>query len=512
MEMNAAKLSPEQQRKRLELVIEGTRLGMWDWNPQTNEVAFNDIWAQMLGHELSDITPALEEWESRVHPDDIAGCYADIQAHMEGKTDFYENVHRMKHRDGHWVYILDRGKIVEWDEKQNPVRFTGTHTDVSKQKIAEEAALKSAKAKSQFLANMSHEIRTPLTGILGVVELLKKTTLDERQLEFTEIVCECSEGLLSTLNDILDLSKLETGKMTFSPHIFEVPKVMLHSCQLFKDQALRKGLEFIVDISNTQGSVVADSNRLRQVMGNIISNAIKFTEKGFVKLSTNYIKNKGNVVSLEVRISDSGCGIANLSRVWNSFEQDDDSVASHYGGTGLGLTISKELMELMAGSITVKSQPGKGSEFVITLPVEISLKAPNEPESKATASKAISNLNILIAEDNTINQLIISEFLEEINAQFSIVENGEEAVKACERDEYDLIFMDLHMPKLSGINATKNIRTLPNIMQPSIYALTADAMSDVNQECIAVGMQGVLHKPFDNEKLLEVINRVCSKK
>ena len=512
MEMNAAKLSPEQQRKRLELVIEGTRLGMWDWNPQTNEVAFNDIWAQMLGHELSDITPALEEWESRVHPDDIAGCYADIQAHMEGKTDFYENVHRMKHRDGHWVYILDRGKIVEWDENQNPVRFTGTHTDVSKQKIAEEAALKSAKAKSQFLANMSHEIRTPLTGILGVVELLKKTKLDERQLEFTEIVCECSEGLLSTLNDVLDLSKLETEKMTFSPHVFEVSKVMLHSCQLFKDQALRKGLEFIVDISQTQDSVIADSNRLRQVMGNIISNAIKFTGNGFVKLSTSYVKVEENVVSLQVSISDSGCGIANLSRVWNSFEQDDESVAGRYGGTGLGLTISKELIELMGGDISVSSQVGKGSEFVITLPVEMSQQPPVVTENKTTVSKSITNLKILIAEDNTINQLIVSEFLEEINAQFSIVENGEEAVKACEKESFDLIFMDLHMPKLSGIDATKKIRTLAGISQPSIYALTADAMSDVNQECLTVGMQGVLHKPFDNEKLLDVINKVCSKK
>ncbi len=162
---NVSELTQEQQRERLELIIEAARVGMWDWNPQTNAVVFSKIWTEMIGYDVDEISPAFRGWESRIHPDDIEGCHADIQAHVEGKTVFYENVHRLKHRDGHWVHILARGWIVERDEDGRPVRFTGTHTDITSQKESELAALHAANAKSLFLANMSHEIRTPLNGI-----------------------------------------------------------------------------------------------------------------------------------------------------------------------------------------------------------------------------------------------------------------------------------------------------------------------------------------------------------
>ncbi len=506
--VNVEELSPEQQRRRMELVIQGTRLGMWDWNPQTNEVIFNDIWAEMLGYRLEEITPSLEEWERRVHPDDLAGCYRDIQAHMEGKTPFYQNIHRMKHRDGRWVYILDRGQIVERDEAGRPIRFTGTHTDITEQKTAELAALQAAQAKSLFLANMSHEIRTPLNGILGLVQLMEAGKLDTEQAEYLNIIRQSGEGLLAVINDILDFSKAESGKVSIDPQTFQLLEAIELVYSLYEETALEKGLDYKLKVNGTLPEyVVGDAQRFKQVLMNLVSNAVKFTEQGSVFILVEANRHPRKDHEIVVSIQDTGVGISNTSTIWNLFEQEDATINRKYGGTGLGLAICRSLIELMGGSIKVSSRKGLGSEFTLSLPVD-----EGRPQSKTGLTEEmegadLSPVRVLVAEDNTVNQFIIRRFLKLLGCEATLVENGRLAVQACREHEFDVVFMDIHMPEMGGIEATRLIRDLEGISQPQIIALTADVVNDQAKACQEVGMDGFLSKPFDFKEIIRLLNQ-----
>ena len=505
---NDADLSPEQKSRRLELVVEGTRLGMWDWNPQTNEVIFNDIWAEMLGYSLDEITPSLEEWESRVHPDDLADCYADITAHMEGKTPFYQNVHRMKHRDGHWVYILDRGQIVEVDDEGRPIRFTGTHTDITAQKEAELEAIRASKAKSLFLANMSHEIRTPLNGILGILQILEDTELDDQQTSYLDVLRDSGEGLLTVINDILDFSKVEAGKMAVESSPFDLRKALRLVHNLYREQALGKGLVYDLSVdANVPEVVVADSQRFKQVLMNLLSNAVKFTKSGSVTLSVTSETKSARQHDLVVAVKDTGKGIEDTSIIWNSFDQEDGTISSEYGGTGLGLAICRSLVELMEGKVEVESEPGAGSVFTVRLPVEEGeLEQPSAPTQERETPPA--SVDVLVAEDNPVNQMIIRTLIQKHGADVTVVEDGLEAVEAQKEHAYDLVFMDIHMPNMNGVDATKAIRGSDG-PQPVIYAVSADAVEERLEACLSAGMDGYITKLYNAEEISNVLRKVA---
>ena len=498
--LSPSELTPDQQRERLELVIEGTRLGMWDWNPQTNEVAFNDVWAELLGHSLDEISPTLEEWESRVHPDDIAGCYEDIQAHIEGKTAFYQNVHRMRHKDGSWRYILDRGKVVERDAKGLPTRFTGTHTDITDQKMAELAANNANQSKSLFLANMSHEIRTPLNGLLGIVQLLDGTELSEEQSQYLRIIQESGEGLLTVINDILDLSKIEAGKLVILPEAINLRQVLKLVHDLYRESALSKGLEFELDIADDVPEwVMLDGVRLKQVVMNLLSNAVKFTEQGAVRLKVDCPDR------LRLRVIDTGIGIANTDRIWQDFEQEEASTTRRFGGTGLGLTISRDLVTLMEGSLTVASEVGHGSTFTVELTAPVA-DTPAKPILKEQLSKVqVKPQRILVAEDNPVNQMVISRLLDRLGMSVQMVADGAAAVEAVRTGSFDTVFMDIHMPSLDGIAATRQIRALDTPDQPRVIALSADAILERQDEALAAGMDDFVSKPFQFEQIVSVL-------
>jgi len=497
------------QRDRLSLVLEGTRLGMWDWNPQTNEVTFDERWAEMLGYDLCDIEPGLSSWESRVHPQDLASCYADIQAHVEGKTPFYENIHRMKHRDGRWLHILDRGRICEWDAEGKPTRFTGTHTDITAQREAELAAQQASKAKSTFLARMSHEIRTPLNGVLGVLQLLEATDPTAIQSEYLDIVRDSGENLLSIIGDVLDMSKIEAGQMSIAQEPFGVIKTMQSVFDLYCEHALSKDLGYdLVLAPDLPDSALGDPHRIRQVVGNLLSNALKFTEAGSVTMSVGLVEQADDDFTLEVSVADTGVGIQHPEQIWEAFRQDDSSISRRFGGTGLGLSVCRQLTELMAGEIGVSTVIGEGSVFTLCLPlvrvVNTEQPAPVEaPKRGATLPK----LRVLVAEDNKVNQLVIMRALKSLGQEPTLVETGVEAVEAFDDAEFDLIFMDLHMPKMNGIEATRRIRNSGH--QTKIVALSADAFAVENEAIRAVHFDGILTKPFRFEDLQAEILRAA---
>ena len=495
--------------ERLQLVIEGTRLGMWDWCPQTGDVSYNGIWANMLGYELSEVAPTVESWSSRVHPDDLDRCYRDIQDHIEGRTDFYQNVHRMRHRDGHWVYILDRGKVVERDLSGKPLRFTGTHTDITEQKRAEVRARSATRAKSLFLANMSHEIRTPLNGILGTLHILATTPLDDDQHDLVEVIRHSGEGLLRIINEILDFSKVEAGEMDLASRDFDLDRLLENVVQLYRESASQKGISLTWAREEALPRYLhADDHRLEQVLSNLVSNGIKFTQVGAISIGASQAWDEAGRATLRLSVRDTGKGIADTDLIWQSFRQEEATISRVFGGTGLGLSISRGLVELMGGSIRVESEVGVGSTFIVELPLTAGQAPTDRRRSEPTRSKdALRGKRVLVAEDNAVNQLVARRTLEMLGAAVCLVGDGAAALEALRGGRFDLVLMDVHMPGMDGIEATRRIRAsaADDPGRVPIVALTADAIQENRQACLEAGMDAFLPKPFRVEELLSTL-------
>ena len=375
-----------------------------------------------------------------------------------------------------------------------------------------EEALAASQTKSRFLANMSHELRTPMSGILGIAELLRDRPLDAQGREYVDMICSCGDALLALLNDILDISKIEANKMA----IEEVPllpaKVVQDVAAMMRVQAEKKGLAVELDLRGDLPSVCGDPIRLRQVLLNLVSNAIKFTDKGAVCILVEEVARDGDDVELLFVIRDNGIGIKDdeLSLLFHSFQQVDASTARKYGGTGLGLAISKHLVGLMGGEIGVRSEHGVGSEFWFTLPLRISATPPQE-EVAATTLPTLDPMGrrLLLAEDNEVNRLIISTLLDQLG--FTDVEavcNGEEALERLSDRDFGLVLMDVQMPELDGHEAVRRLRaqsaSARNVDVP-VIALTANAMQGDEESCLAAGMNDYLRKPIVLESLAEKI-------
>lgn len=511
----------EEANQYLDLALEGANLGIWDWKIDENCVVFDRRWGEMLGIPYEELDMKLETWQSRVHPDDLEKCFQDINNYLEGRTDSYQNIHRMKHKDGHWVYIFDQGKISARNNYGKPIRFTGTHLDITKQKeqeedlrIAKNKAEMAEKSKSEFLANMSHEIRSPMNGVLGMVEMLSQSELNKDQKEMLETIRTCGEGLLVVINDILDFSKIESNKLELENVEFDLIRCLNDIMSLHSFSATKKGIDFtfINKIGNLKW-FKGDQVRIKQVLTNIISNAIKFTNQGKVEVVLDNLGTKGHLTYLQFRINDTGIGIPLESQknLFSSFTQADTSITRKYGGTGLGLTISKRLVDLMEGSITYTSEEKKGTSFCIDLALE-AISSNNQflEQEKIDDSKFSKKFphQILLVEDNPLNQKVASSFLKKLGYRCDVANNGEEAiaqVKLNGVDYYSLIFMDMQMPVMDGLTATKTLRKLYAQKTPVIIALTANAFeSDLNQ-CLEAGMQDFLSKPVRFDKFKEVL-------
>lgn len=486
------------QAKRLEFVIEGTRLGIWDWDLSSGAVTINRYWMEMLGEPF--ITPhiGVEEWSSRVHPDDLERTIADVQAAIEGKTPFYENVHRLRHANGSWVHVLDRGMVVERDEEGNVIRFSGTHTDITAQKEAEIAAQDAARSKNVFLATMSHEIRTPLHGILGMLQVLEGTRLDREQLEALNLASMSGEHLLVLINDILEISRIESGEFHLDPQPFELAGWLGTIAELFRGGAEEKRLELTIALAPRRSTWLrADDHRLRQVLGNLISNAIKFTEAGGVRVEAE--PGEGRLV---VRVIDSGKGIADTSRIWNIFSQEDATVSRDHGGTGLGLSLCREIITAMGGEIRVESTVGEGSVFEFWIPVE-RIDAPEDAAGPKSADPidSISELEVLVAEDNPVNRRVAKGIFKRVGLEIEFAEDGQQAVEMCREKRFDVVFIDLHMPRLDGFDAAQEILREQGVDAPRLVALTADLTDEARERCDAIGIHGHLGKPFRQREL-----------
>ena len=377
---------------------------------------------------------------------------------------------------------------------------------------ARHAAEEGARAKAEFLATMSHEIRTPMNGVIGMADLICETRLSQEQRLYAETIRSSALALLTIINDILDLSKLDAGKMALNPVDFDLVACIEDSVQLLRPQARDKGLALTLDLETAiPERVRADDRRLRQVLINLIGNAIKFTETGSVSVRVR-VQPKAERLLLGVEVADTGIGIPEdrLAHVFERFSQAEASTARRFGGTGLGLTISRMLVEEMGGAMSVTSTPGAGSCFGFVIDMDPAAAPPavtRMPErDRAAHLCALTGKRILVAEDNKVNRLLITKFLRNIPVDLDFAHDGQQAVAMTDSHRPDLIFMDMSMPVIDGIEATRRIRARHGD-RPVILALTANAFESDRTACLAAGMDGFLTKPVRRADLIEAMTR-----
>jgi signal transduction histidine kinase/ActR/RegA family two-component response regulator len=371
-----------------------------------------------------------------------------------------------------------------------------------------------SRAKSQFLANMSHEIRTPMNGVIGMAELLSATPLDATQREVADTIRSSGQILLAIINDILDLSTIESGQLVLDREPYELASVLSQAVKVVSPAAAAKGLALVVEADDALPPyLVGDRLRLGQVLVNLLSNAVKFTEAGQVTLSTRRVPATATAPeAVRIAVRDTGIGIESdrLSRLFQPFEQGDASMARRFGGTGLGLAISKRLVELMEGRLWGDSRPGDGSTFSLELP----LRAAAAPATHLAAAGTVAvpatpapALRVLIAEDNPVNQRVASRMLHRLGYKADVVDNGRLAIEAVERQGYDVVFMDVQMPELDGLEAARRIKARGGAT-PWIIALTAHALEDDRRQCLDAGMNDFLSKPVQLTELTAAMSRV----
>lgn len=399
-------------------------------------------------------------------------------------------------------------------------------SDISPQKSYQEqlirskdAAEQSKKIKETFLANMSHELRTPVNGIIGVTDLLKKTQLTDQQAGMIDLLSKSSQSLLGVINDVLDISKIEAGKFSIIRAPVNVYDLVKTVYDLLKFKADEKNIDFLLEIDPAVPStLMMDNLRMNQILMNLLSNAIKFTDRGEVKLKVSLQQKLNDKVKLSFSVEDSGIGISpdKLSRIFESFEQAEDDTSNKYGGTGLGLTIVKKLAELKGGDLQVSSKLGSGSVFTFTnwYTVASKLESRPVPEPATKVLAPFDNVSILVAEDNMVNQFMLSKMLKDWNIQVEMVDNGRKVLEKLNLDDYDLILMDTHMPEMNGYQTAKTIRV--DFEEPKrsipIISLSAASFDHEHQQALSSGMNDVLSKPFQPYQLHQKIKKLVKVK
>ncbi len=477
----------------------------------------NDSFSRMTGFRLASIR-GQSLAAMLFDEDEEADARRQFQRFLEAGHGLSQEIEQTR-ADGQ-PYWLSIGVTPVFSEEGDITRWVGIANDVTKRREAQhaleqakEAAEAASRAKGEFLANVSHEIRTPMNVIIGMTELTLGTRLTPEQREYLAAVKNSAEALLRLLNDVLDLSKIEAGKLHIETVPFSLPELIQEVLKLWEPGARQKGLHISSQISSELSPiVVGDPVRLRQILFNLIDNAIKFTEQGQVVVTAALDSRMGDEARVHFAVRDTGIGIPEhkLASIFEAFSQADSSTSRRYGGTGLGLTISAQLVALLDGRLWVESKIGAGSTFHFCLPLTILERPPadeDKPSRRRAPLRAKNRLRVLVADDNPANRLLAARILEKRGHLVVQAGDGREALTAAEREPLDIVVMDAQMPEMDGLQATRQIRAREKTTQTHlpIIALTASAMSGDRERCLTAGMDGYISKPINAQELLTLV-------
>ena len=550
---------------RWQLALEITSDGVWDWTIETDYAAYSTRWKSMLGYSEQDILPTNQEWQTRIHPDDQAMVDGTMLAYLAGSLPIYKVEYRLKCKDDSYKWILGRGIVVSRDQSNRPLRMIGTHTDITTFK-EDELLLKKHKAtaeldafdktialfhqsqtmqedisqqvtqrtkelqtsttkaheavaiKSQFLSHMSHEIRTPINAIMSIAFLALQTDLTAQQHNYLSKIDSSAKWLLGILDDILNFSKLEAGKVELEQQQFELASVIAFLKTVATPLVTNKDISLLFAVESSVPPVfIGDSLRLGQVLLNLSSNAIKFTHTGSVTLNVTLLSLVDQQAQLKFSVTDTGIGLDlnHKHELFEAFNQADNSTTRVYGGTGLGLAISKQLVQAMGGAISIESQEGAGSCFSFIITLAVATNPAFNPLPKTSLKHEVKypsllNARILVVEDNLVIQEFIPDIMGYEGMLVDLANNGVEALTLLEHNTYAAVLMDCQMPIMDGFEASRRIRANPRFDSLPIIAMTGNVEASDHQRCLDCGMNDFISKPVDWEQAFLTLDKWIS--
>ncbi len=521
----------DETRDRLQMAVDAAGLALWDWQLPSRQMFLTARWGELVGDIGKDAYWEVADLEARLHPDDAHLLLTAMTALLEGREQSAVAQHRVRTSTG-WLWVETHGMVAEHDARGTPIRLMGTLADIGERKRIEqdsaqarEMAEKASRAKSEFLANISHEVRTPLNALMGLTRMLMESPLNAEQANWLALMDSSAHALLALLNDILDLSRIEAGKLEIEHSRFDLHRALREASGPHAEQARAKPLTFeLVLHPDLPQWVLGDPGRLGQVVGNLLSNAIKFTPRNGrieVTVSSPEVADS-SARELQLKVQDSGVGIGRKQQatIFEAFTQADASTARRYGGSGLGLAICARLAGLMGGRIDLQSELGQGSTFTLTLPLQEApavnegpLSAPMELLEIAEAGPRYAGMVVLLAEDHPVNAMMLRQLLLRLGCIVRVARGGAQAVAQWEQGGIDMVLMDVQMPGMSGLQATQMIREAESkrrLKRTPVVAVTANAMPGDRQACLAAGMDGYTPKPVSPQALMQEMDRVLA--
>ena len=515
----------DETRDRLQLAVEAARLALWDWQLPTHQIFLTARWGEMLGDIAMEGYWSTADLQARIHPDDRERIDALNRRLLSNELQHAVSQYRVRTASG-WLWIESHAMVAERDTSGRPLRLMGTLADIGERKRAEAEgeqaramAEQASRAKSEFLANISHEVRTPLNALMGLTRLLMDSPLNPEQKSWLDLMDSSAHALLSLLNDVLDLSRIEAGKLSIEQVRFNLHDALHEVSALYAEQARAKPLDWSLEIlPGLPPQMLGDPGRLRQVLGNLLSNALKFTPRGGrIRVTADLATAAGAAPQLRLQVQDSGVGISprQQATIFDAFTQADASTARRYGGSGLGLAICARLVRLMGGRIELQSALGQGSTFTVTLPLGDApadtgpLSAPVELDEVAQAGDRFAGLCVLVAEDHPVNELLMTQLLKRLGCHARVARDGQQALEQWALGGVDIVLMDVQMPGTNGLEATRLIRDQEirrGLPHTPIVAVTANAMNGDREACLAAGMDGYTPKPVSPQALMQVMD------
>ncbi|MBL4817396.1 response regulator [Shewanella sp.] len=511
--------SAEQLRlseERYHLAMDAVEDGLWDWYLDSKQIICNPAYYSMLGYKSNEFPALVSTLDDLIHPDDRIRVQEYREQYLGDPIGAYDIEFRMRGKSGQYHWLLSRGRVVEFTPNNQPKRMVGTHKDITRHKSNEVALLEAKQDaesanvyKSEFLANMSHEIRTPMNAIIGMLQLAERTELTPKQRDYLEKAGFSAQSLLRIINDILDFSKIEAGKLELERVAFPLDKVLDHALDLNALKSQQKGVELLLYAPVTAGLILeGDPLRLGQVLINMLSNAVKFTQTGEIELGCEDVGERDHRITLKFWVRDTGIGISNEQQasLFDAFAQADGSTTRKYGGTGLGLSISKHLVSMMGGQMEVQSEMGVGSTFSFTISFEIAEEAEIKP---MIVPERLGHLKTLVVDDNPTALQIYSAVMRDFHFEVDTAANGSEALYKLEKSSVDLLLLDWMMPEMDGIQVIEELDRMVADgrldKRPIVIMMTAYAAEPLKEDADRSNIYAMLQKPFKASALFDEI-------